>query len=51
MINNELENLGCTKTRPDGEYVTLCNYKHKKKKIYTYMISQVYILGLKNVNL
>ena len=41
-INNELENLGCTKTRPDGEYVTLCNYKHKKKNIYIHDLSGLY---------
>ena len=42
MINIELENLGCTKTRPDGEYTTLCDYKHKKKNIYIHDLSPLY---------
>jgi hypothetical protein len=34
MINNELKNLGCTKTKPSGEYKTLSNYKHKNVYIH-----------------
>ena len=34
MINKELENLGCTKTKPSGEYKTLSNYKHKNLFIH-----------------
>jgi len=40
MINNELENLGCTKTKPSGEYLTLSNYKHKN--VYIHNLSGLY---------
>jgi hypothetical protein len=40
MINNELENLGCTKTKATGEYKTLSNYKHKN--LYTHDLSGLY---------
>ena len=34
MINNELEKLGCTKTKPSGVYETLSKYKHKNLYIH-----------------
>ena len=40
MINKELENLGCTKTKPTGEYETLSNYKHKN--VYIHDLSGLY---------
>jgi hypothetical protein len=40
MINKELENLGCTKTKPSGEYETLSNYKHKN--VYIHDLSGLY---------
>jgi hypothetical protein len=40
MINNELENLGCTKTKPTGEYETLSDYEHKN--IYIHDLSGLY---------
>jgi hypothetical protein len=40
-INNELENLGCTITRPPGEYETLANYKHKN--LYIHDLSNLYV--------
>ena len=40
MINNELENLGCTKTKVSGEYKTLSNYKHKN--LYNHDLSGLY---------
>lgn len=40
MINKELENLGCTKTKPPGEYNTLANYKHKN--VYIHNLSGLY---------
>ena len=40
MINNELENLGCTITKPSGEYGTLSKYKHKN--IYIHDLSGLY---------
>lgn len=40
MINKELENLGCTKTKPLGEYKTLANYKHKN--VYIHDLSGLY---------
>ena len=42
IINNELENFGCTKTKPSGEYKTLCNYKHKKINVYIHDLSGLY---------
>lgn len=40
MINNELENLGCTKTKPTGVYETLSDYEHKN--IYIHDLSGLY---------
>jgi hypothetical protein len=40
MINKELENLGCTITKPSGEYKTLANYKHKN--IHIHNLSSLY---------
>lgn len=40
MINDELENLGCTKTKPTGVYETLSKYKHKN--LYIHDLSGLY---------
>tara|TARA_B110000483_G_C18166830_1_gene531639 strand:- start:303 stop:1184 length:882 start_codon:yes stop_codon:yes gene_type:complete len=39
-INNELENLGCTKIKPTGKYETLSSYTHKN--IYIHDLSGLY---------
>jgi hypothetical protein len=39
-INNELENLGCTKTKPTGKYETLSSYNHKN--LYIHDLSGLY---------
>ena len=40
MINEELENLGCTKTKPLGKYETLSDYNHKN--VYIHDLSGLY---------
>jgi len=40
MINNELKNLGCTITKPSGEYKTGANYNHKN--VYIHDLSGLY---------
>ena len=40
IINKELENLGCTKTKPVGKYETLSDYKHKN--VYIHDLSGLY---------
>ena len=47
-INNELENLGCTKIKPTGKYETLSNYIHKN--IYIHDLSGLYLSFKKKCN-
>ena len=49
MINNELESLGCTKTKPCGKYETLSEYKHKN--VYIHDLSGLYVRFKKSKSL